>query len=76
MNNAGTINEGGTRVWEIPAADFHRVMAVNLEGQANVIRHFVPLMLGAKERGGGGAIVNISSAWGRTGGEKARVINH
>ena len=76
VNNAGTINDCRSRLWEIPATDFHRVMAVNLEGQANVIRHFVPLMLGAKEGRGGGAIINISSAWGRTGGEKARVMNH
>jgi NAD(P)-dependent dehydrogenase (short-subunit alcohol dehydrogenase family) len=37
-------------------------MDVNIKGVANVIRHFVPAMIGR----GSGVIVNFSSGWGRS----------
>lgn len=61
INNAAVINPSAP-LWEIPAADFDRLMAINVSGTANMIRHAVPLM--AKE--GRGIIVNLSSGWGRS----------
>ncbi len=61
LNNAGVIHPNA-RLWEIPAREFDRVVAVNLCGVANVIRHFVPEMVRRKR----GVIVNFSSSWGRT----------
>ncbi|MCP5519560.1 MAG: SDR family NAD(P)-dependent oxidoreductase [Verrucomicrobiales bacterium] len=61
VNNAAVINPNA-RLWEVSAADFGRVMDVNLKGVANVIRHFVPAMIAA----GRGVVVNFSSGWGRS----------
>lgn len=61
INNAATINRNA-RLWEISAEDFDRVLAVNVSGVANVIRHFLPAML----KRGKGVIVNFSSGWGRS----------
>ncbi|MBE7503753.1 MAG: SDR family oxidoreductase [Verrucomicrobiales bacterium] len=61
INNAALINRNAP-LWEVPAAEFDRVMDVNLKGVANVIRHFVPAMV-ARRRG---VIVNVSSGWGRS----------
>jgi NAD(P)-dependent dehydrogenase (short-subunit alcohol dehydrogenase family) len=61
INNAALINRSAP-LWEVPAADFDRVVDVNLKGVANVIRHFVPAMV-ARRRG---VIVNLSSGWGRS----------
>lgn len=61
INNAGIIN-GPARVWEVDAQEFDRVMAINVGGVANVIRHVVPAMIAD----GSGVIVNMSSAWGRS----------
>ena len=61
VNNAATINENAP-LWEVSATEFAQVTAVNINGVANVIRHFVPAMI---ERGQG-VIVNFSSGWGRT----------
>jgi NAD(P)-dependent dehydrogenase (short-subunit alcohol dehydrogenase family) len=61
LNNAAVINE--TRpLWEVSAAEFQRVIDVNIAGVVNVIRHFVPAMI-AQQRG---VIVNFSSGWGRS----------
>ena len=60
VNNAGLINRNAP-LWEVPAAEFSRVIDVNIKGTVNVIRHFAPAMI---ERGSG-VIVNISSGWGR-----------
>ncbi len=49
-------------MWEIPAADFDRLTAININGTANFIRHTVPIMISA----GKGIIVNLSSGWGRS----------
>lgn len=61
VNNAAVINPNA-RLWEVSAADFGRVMDVNLKGVANMIRHFVPAMIAA----GRGVVVNFSSGWGRS----------
>lgn len=61
INNAGLINPLAP-LWEISAEDFDAVVAVNLNGVANVIRHFVPAMVARQQ----GIIVNFSSGWGRS----------
>lgn len=61
LNNAALINRNAP-LWEVPVAEFDRVVDVNLKGVANVIRHFVPAMI----RRGRGVIVNFSSGWGRS----------
>lgn len=61
LNNAAIINPNA-RLWEVPARDFSAVVDVNLNGVANVIRHWVPAMI----RRGRGVIVNFSSGWGRS----------
>jgi NAD(P)-dependent dehydrogenase (short-subunit alcohol dehydrogenase family) len=48
-------------LWEISAAEFAGIVDVNINGVANVIRHFVPAMVAR----GSGVIVNFSSGWGR-----------
>jgi NAD(P)-dependent dehydrogenase (short-subunit alcohol dehydrogenase family) len=60
VNNAAAINRNAP-LWEVPAAEFNQVIDVNLKGVANVLRHFVPAMIGR----GRGVIVNLSSGWGR-----------
>ena len=61
INNAALVNRNAP-LWQVPAADFDRVVDVNLKGVANVIRHFVPAMVAKKK----GVIVNVSSGWGRS----------
>lgn len=61
LNNAAIINRNAP-LWQVPTAEFDRVVDVNLKGVANVIRHFVPAMI---ERGRG-VLVNFSSGWGRS----------
>jgi NAD(P)-dependent dehydrogenase (short-subunit alcohol dehydrogenase family) len=61
INNAGVMNRLAP-LWEIDAEEFDRVLAVNIKGVANVIRHFVPAMV----KRGSGVIVNLSSGWGRS----------
>ena len=62
INNAATINTPAP-LWEISADEFDLLMAVNVNGVANVIRHTLPSMLIAQK----GVIVNFSSGWGRSG---------
>ncbi|XVF86149.1 hypothetical protein PTKIN_Ptkin18bG0017200 [Pterospermum kingtungense] len=62
VNNAGTINKNN-RLWEVPVEEFDAVIDTNVKGIANVMRHFIPLMLPK----GRGIIVNMSSGWGRSG---------
>jgi len=62
VNNATTINRNAP-LWKVPAEEFSRVIDVNIKGVVNVIRHFLPAMVG-RERG---VIVNFSSWWGREG---------
>lgn len=61
INNAAVMNPLGP-LWAIPAADFDRVIDVNVKGVVNSIRAFVPAMVARKS----GVIVNLSSGWGRS----------
>lgn len=61
VNNAGTINKNN-KLWEVPAEEFDMVIDINIKGVANVIRHFLPLMIEKKQ----GIMVNMSSGWGRS----------
>ncbi|MGB2559527.1 MAG: SDR family oxidoreductase [Akkermansiaceae bacterium] len=61
INNAAIVNVPAS-LWEIPAHDFDRLTAININGTANMIRHTVPMML----QQGHGMIVNLSSGWGRS----------
>jgi NAD(P)-dependent dehydrogenase (short-subunit alcohol dehydrogenase family) len=60
INNAAVMNNPAP-LWEITAAEFQSLISVNIVGTANVIRHFVPAMVGRQR----GVIVNFSSGWGR-----------
>ena len=60
VNNASLINRRAP-LWELPADEFDRVMAVNVGGVVNVCQAFLPAMV----RAGAGIVVNISSSWGR-----------
>ena len=42
-------------------------MDTNLKGTANVLRHFIPLMVKKNKNEKGGIMVNMSSGWGRYG---------
>jgi len=61
INNAGVMNHPAP-LWQVPAAEFNKLVDVNIKGVANVIRHFVPAMVARKH----GVIVNLSSGWGRS----------
>jgi NAD(P)-dependent dehydrogenase (short-subunit alcohol dehydrogenase family) len=61
INNAALMNIPAP-LWHIPAEEFGALMNVNVIGVANVIRHFVPVMIQARR----GVIVNFSSGWGRS----------
>lgn len=61
INNAGVIN-GEAPLWEVPEAEFERVLAINLCGAQRMLRHVLPAMLAA----GQGVVVNLSSGWGRS----------
>lgn len=59
VNSAGTITR--QTIAEMPAADWDRVIAVNLRGPFNGTQAVIPHM----RRRGGGAIVNVASVAGR-----------
>ena len=61
INNAAVINKPAP-LWEISEKEFRNLIDVNINGIGNIIRCFVPSMVGAKK----GIIVNLSSAWGRS----------
>lgn len=61
INNAALMNHPAP-LWQVPAAEFNRLIDVNIKGVANVIRHFVPAMVARQT----GVIVNLSSGWGRS----------
>ncbi|KAL0422206.1 UNVERIFIED_CONTAM: NADPH-dependent pterin aldehyde reductase [Sesamum latifolium] len=61
LNNAGTINRNNN-IWEVPVDEFDAVIDTNIKGIANVLRHFIPIMIENKH----GIIVNMSSGWGRS----------
>ncbi len=56
VNNAGIVNRG--LAWELPLAEWHRVLDVNLWGVIHGVRAFVPRILSTGEEG---HIVNIAS---------------
>lgn len=60
LNNAALMNANAV-LWEVPPAEFSRIVDANIKGVFYVIRRFVPAMI---ERGTG-VIVNFSSGWGR-----------
>ncbi|MDX1961736.1 MAG: SDR family oxidoreductase [Pirellulales bacterium] len=60
INNAALMNTPAS-LWEVSAGEFDTLMAVNVNGVANVIRHVVPAMVARQS----GVIVNLSSGWGR-----------
>ncbi len=59
--NAALMNDLAP-LWEVPADEFDRVLAVNVGGVANLVRAFVPRMIAA----GRGTVVTLSSGWGRS----------
>jgi len=61
INNAALMTRRAP-LWEVPAAEFSKLIDVNIKGVVNVIRAFVPAMVEAKR----GVIVNLSSGWGRS----------
>lgn len=61
LNNAALMNANAP-LWEVPAEEFGRLVDVNIKGVANVLRAFLPAMIGR----GSGVIVNFSSGWGRS----------
>ena len=61
LNNAALINRNAP-LWEVSAKEFSDIIDVNIKGVANVIRHFVPVMVARSS----GVIVNFSSGWGRS----------
>ena len=61
VNNAGVTRDG--LLLRMAEEDFDAVLAVNLKGAFNLLRHVTPVML--KQRRG--AIINISSVVGLTG---------
>jgi NAD(P)-dependent dehydrogenase (short-subunit alcohol dehydrogenase family) len=64
-NNAGVLGPVGDPLWELPAVEWQRVMAVNLWGVLHGIQAFLPGMLAA---GHPGHIVNTASMAGVTSG--------
>lgn len=61
INNAATINANAP-LWKITAQEFDQLTAVNINGTANTIRHFVPAMV----QQSAGVVINLSSGWGRS----------
>ena len=61
VNNAGLLLPPGP-LWEVPAEDFRRILAVNVEGTVHLLRAFTPALIAR----GSGVIVNLSSGWGRS----------
>lgn len=60
VNNAALMNQPAP-LWEVPPAEIDALLAVNLGGTVNLIRHFLPAMIAA----GRGVVANFSSGWGR-----------
>jgi NAD(P)-dependent dehydrogenase (short-subunit alcohol dehydrogenase family) len=64
-NNAGVMGPAGDPLWELPAAEWERVMAVNLWGVLHGIQAFLPVMLAS---GHDGHVLTIASMQGVTSG--------
>ncbi|XP_022930011.1 NADPH-dependent pterin aldehyde reductase-like isoform X3 [Cucurbita moschata] len=69
VNNAGVANRIGN-AWEVEVEEFDNVIDTNVKGIANVLRHFIPLMIPNKH----GIIINMSSIAGRTGIAHGQVV--
>jgi NAD(P)-dependent dehydrogenase (short-subunit alcohol dehydrogenase family) len=65
VNNAGIIRRAS--VVETTEEEWDRVMDANVKSVFLVSKHAMPHLV----RGGGGAIVNVSSGWGLVGGRRA-----
>ena len=65
VNNAGILNQGD--FFQLSEESWDKTFAVNLKGPFFLCQQLMPIM----SRNGGGAIVNIASIGGQTGGEKA-----
>lgn len=63
VNNAGLINRNG-KIWELDVEEFDNVIDTNLKGIANIMRHFIPLMISTNHNQG--IIINMSSLSGRS----------
>jgi len=63
VNNAGITGEHGVPLAETALDDWQRILAINLSGIFYGMTYQIPVLL----RGGGGAIVNMSSAAGAIG---------
>lgn len=61
VNNAGITGPVGTPIAEVDESQWDAVLNLNLKGVWLCMKHEIPAMLA---RGGGGAIVNISSIYG------------
>jgi NAD(P)-dependent dehydrogenase (short-subunit alcohol dehydrogenase family) len=61
VNNAALINRSAP-LWDLTPAEFGPVIDVNIKGVFNMIRAFVPKMIGRNS----GVVVNFSSGWGRS----------
>lgn len=66
VNNAG-IAGNNAKTWETSAADWERVLAINLNGPFHCCKAVVPVML----KNGYGRIVNIASIAGKEGNPNA-----
>ena len=44
MNNAAVINRN-RNLWEVDVEEFDNVIDTNVKGTANILRHFIPLMI-------------------------------
>ena len=61
INNAAVMNTPRP-LWEVPIEEFDYLTHVNINGVANMIRHFLPSMVEKRQ----GIIINLSSGWGRS----------
>ncbi|XP_038893204.1 NADPH-dependent pterin aldehyde reductase-like isoform X1 [Benincasa hispida] len=64
VNNAGLAHRSA-KIWELDVEDFDNVIDTNVKGTANILRHFIPLMIPNNK----GIIVNMSSGAGRSAHE-------
>jgi NAD(P)-dependent dehydrogenase (short-subunit alcohol dehydrogenase family) len=60
INNAAVLNEKAP-LWNIPEQDFNNLLATNITGMVNMIRHFAPLMIERRQ----GKFINVASRWAR-----------
>ena len=61
INNAARMSRVAP-LWELASEEIEPVIAANINGTINAIRHFLPAMISR----GSGVVVNFSSGWGRS----------